>query len=411
MKTHQINIQNIISTAKTLWSKFKLKPQIEDEDEHEDAHNSQIEVHDRNQVWSMSFVFWFAGVLIVYIWYLLYSSLDLIYLIFTWYVLSMAIEKMILWFQRLTGSRWRWIFLSYFIFIAVLLSGVLIMVPFLGWQITDLAQLVLKAINNIQNQLQTVWLESMVESSTWVPNMIKESLISSLNNQDTVVWLQKLFQQNINQIVSTSTTYVQWAGGIAVSVVSAIFNALTQVGFVFTLAVLFSVEKDNMMRLISRFDRRHHSDRHHKINQMYDKLWFWLTSQLLLCLFIFGMTWIGLLILAIFGIGLPNIFSLAIIAWLTEMIPYVWPLLGSVPALLVGTLNHSLAGFIWVWALFFIIQWTENNILIPWIMNKTLWVSSLLIFICMLVGASTLGFIGIVLAVPIAIIISIATEE
>jgi predicted PurR-regulated permease PerM len=29
----------------------------------------------------------------------------------------------------------------------------------------------------------------------------------------------------------------------------------------------------------------------------------------------------------------------------------------------------------------------------------------------MLVGASTLGFIGIVLAVPIAIIISIATEE
>lgn len=359
----------------------------------------------------MSFVFWFAGVLIVYVWYLLYSSLDLIYLIFTWYVLSMAIEKMILWFQKLTGSRWWWIFLSYFIFIAVLLSGVLIMVPFLGWQITDLAQLVLKAINNIQNQLQTIWLESMVESSTRIPNMIKESLISSLNNQDTVVWLQKLFQQNINQIVSTSTTYVQWAWGIAVNIVSAIFNALTQVGFVFTLAVLFSVEKDNMMRLISRFDRRHHSDWHHKINQMYDKLWFWLTSQLLLCLFIFGMTLIGLLILAIFGIGLPNIFSLAIIAWLTEMIPYVWPLLGSVPALLVWTLNHWLAGFIWVWALFFIIQWTENNILIPWIMNKTLWVSSLLIFICMLVGASTLGFIGIILAVPIAIIISIATEE
>jgi predicted PurR-regulated permease PerM len=29
----------------------------------------------------------------------------------------------------------------------------------------------------------------------------------------------------------------------------------------------------------------------------------------------------------------------------------------------------------------------------------------------MVIGASTLGFIGVVLAVPIAIIISIATEE
>jgi predicted PurR-regulated permease PerM len=44
----------------------------------------------------------------------------------------MAIEKMIAWFTRKTGRRGWGIFLSYFIFVAVLLSGVLIMVPFLA---------------------------------------------------------------------------------------------------------------------------------------------------------------------------------------------------------------------------------------------------------------------------------------
>ena len=107
------------------------------------------------------------------------------------------------------------------------------------------------------------------------------------------------------------------------SIISAIFNALTQVGFVLTLAVLFSIEKDATMKLIRRFDAKHNSNRHHKVSMMYEKLGFWLSSQLLLCLFIFAMSGIGLLILALFGIQLPSIFSLAIIAGLTELIPYV----------------------------------------------------------------------------------------
>jgi predicted PurR-regulated permease PerM len=412
MKNQPSSIQDVISKAKLLWSKLPTKPKAVDLDDEEDISVRQkTEIIDTNHIWSMSFIFWFAGILAVYVWYLLFSSLDLIYLIFTGYVLSMAVEKMVWWFTIKTGSRWWAIGISYFIFVAVLLSGILIMVPFLAGQISDIGSIILKAINSTQTQLQTVWLEQMVWSATRIPSMIKDNLVASLNNQETVASLQKFLQQNINQIVSTSSTYLQGAGGIAFNIISAVLNALTQIGFVLTLSVLFSIEKDATMRLIRRFDAKHNSNWHRKISMMYDKLGFWLRSQLILCLFIFSMTGIGLLILAIFGIQLPSIFSLAIIAGLTEVVPYVWPLLWSIPALLVGTLNHGLAGFIGVGALFFVIQRMENNVLIPWIMNKTLWVSSLLIFLCMVVGASVLGFVGIMLAVPIAIIISIATEE
>ena len=404
-----------MSKTQQLWSQIVAKTQPPQQKHIEPTAHIPTEHHDMidtNHVWSLSFIFWFAGIVVVYVWYLLFSSLDLVYLIFTGYVLSMAVEKMIGWFSsKLWHSRWWGIFVSYFIFVAVLLSWVLIMIPFLGTQIADIGSIALDQISNIQNQLETIGLDQMVSNASRIPSAIRDSLVWSLGQQEVATGLQKLFQDNMDQIASTSSDYLQGAGGVAVNIVSSVFSALTQIGFVLTLSVLFSVEKDNTMKLIRRIDKKNKSNRHNKITKIYEKLGFWLRSQLLLCLFIFCMTGVGLLILSWFGLDIPNILSLALIAWLTEIIPYVGPLIGSVPALLVGTINSGVAGFIGVGILFFVIQRCENNILIPWIMNKTLWVSSLLIFICMLIGASTLGFIGILLAVPIAIIISIAMEE
>lgn len=391
---------------------MKSKDNITEDVSNHTPEDELSDVVDTNVVWWLSFIFWFAGIVAVYVGYLLFSSLDLVYLIFTWYVLSMAVEKMVVWFtNKFGGSRGWGIFVSYFIFVAVLLSGILIMIPFLGGQLSDIGTIIVHSISNFQTQLQTQWLNTMIEQMSRMPSIIKDGLINSLNNETIGSSIQQLIQQNIQQIASTGSSYIQGAGGVAVNIVSSIFNALTQVGFAFTLAVLFSVEKNSMMNLIHRIDKKNNSNRHRKISMIYEKLWFWLTSQLILCLFIFCMTGLGLLILSWAWLNIPNILSLALIAGLTEIVPYVWPLLGSVPALLVGTINSGFAGFIWVGVLFFIIQRCENNILIPWIMNKTLWVSSLLIFVCMLIGASTLGFVGILLAVPIAIIISIVTEE
>ncbi len=52
------------------------------------------------------------------------------------------------------------------------------------------------------------------------------------------------------------------------------------------------------------------------------------------------------------------------------------------------------------------IQQTEENVLVPYLMSKTLGVSPLLIFICMLLASSLMGIFGIVFAVPLEIIIA-----
>ena len=52
--------------------------------------------------------------------------------------------------------------------------------------------------------------------------------------------------------------------------------------------------------------------------------------------------------------------------------------------------------------LYVLIQQTENNFLVPYIMSKNLDISPLFVFVIMLFGATLGGIIGIIVAVPIA---------
>ena len=61
--------------------------------------------------------------------------------------------------------------------------------------------------------------------------------------------------------------------------------------------------------------------------------------------------------------------------------------------------------------IYVLVNQSENNVLTPIIMNKTLWVSALLIFICMLLGWLIFGFIWVLLAVPIAVILTMAFDK
>jgi predicted PurR-regulated permease PerM len=54
-----------------------------------------------------------------------------------------------------------------------------------------------------------------------------------------------------------------------------------------------------------------------------------------------------------------------------------------------------------------IIQQTEEKFFVPVLMSKTLGVNPLLVFVCMLFGATIMGVYGVILAVPIAVIFSI----
>ena len=148
-----------------------------------------------------------------------------------------------------------------------------------------------------------------------------------------------------------------------------------------------------------------------RLERIYKKLGIWLKSQLLLCLFIWGAVFLSLRILSLFGMDIPQKWSLGLIAWITELIPYIGPLLGWFIAVSVAYIHLGRAGALIVLAIIIVIQQLENNVLIPVLMNRTLGVNPILIFISMIIWGLIMGLLGILLAVPISVIITMILEK
>lgn len=356
-------------------------------------------------------LFWVIGVLVIYIAYLAFQSLDLLYLILAAVLISVAMESMIVVWEKWM-PRWVAIGISYLLLVVFMLTWVVIILPFVLQQLSSIVTIVIEYFYDMWQQINVLWLVWYIESLKRIPEFIKSYMLNILHNDTMNV--QATLMNNISTVVSTGSDYAKNLWWIALSFVWSFFSVLWQVWLVLTISVLFSLEKDSIVRFFvyhttkSTEQISYMSD---KIDIFYRKMWLWLKAQLWLCLTIAIVVYISLALLSLFGISLPNMWALALMAWFTEFIPYIWPILWSIPAIIVATSIYGVKWFIVVTTLYFIIQWLENNVLIPLLMNKSLWVSPLLIFLCVLIGWSVLWFIWILLAVPLSVLVTMIIKK
>ncbi|GED70958.1 UPF0118 membrane protein YrrI [Brevibacillus reuszeri] len=99
-------------------------------------------------------------------------------------------------------------------------------------------------------------------------------------------------------------------------------------------------------------------------------------------------------------IGMPYPFVLAAFVCLTNIIPYIGPLIGAAPAVVVA-LTISTKTLLLVIAVNLIIQIVEGNILSPNIVGRSLHLHPLLIIMALLAGEAIGGIIGLIVAVPV----------
>ncbi len=111
---------------------------------------------------------------------------------------------------------------------------------------------------------------------------------------------------------------------------------------------------------------------------------------------------VGLLAtLATHLLGLRYALLLGLWAAVAELVPYVGPFLGAVPACLAGLLVSPWLG-LQVAVVFLIIQQLENAIIAPRVMGQTVGLHPLAVMLAVLSGGALGGIPGMVLAVPLA---------
>jgi len=89
---------------------------------------------------------------------------------------------------------------------------------------------------------------------------------------------------------------------------------------------------------------------------------------------------------------------------LMELIPYIGPVLGAIPPILVA-LFHSPVTAIWVALLFLAIQQLEGHVVAPQVFGHSLRINPLLIIFALLFGGELYGVVGAFVALPVAAIL------
>lgn len=126
----------------------------------------------------------------------------------------------------------------------------------------------------------------------------------------------------------------------------------------------------------------------------------YLRGQIILGLAVGTAAGSGLFILSLLGLEVPYILLLAVIAGVTELIPIIGPILGSIPAVILGFIDSPTTGLA-VLALYVAIQQLENNFLVPRIVGESVGLHPAVLMVLLVVCSTAFGVIGAILSAPL----------
>lgn len=134
------------------------------------------------------------------------------------------------------------------------------------------------------------------------------------------------------------------------------------------------------------------------------KLSSWFSGMIVLSILMWFLTYLLLWIVEIFWISMDYKFSIAFLSGIAEFIPIIWPFI-TFSLMFVIAVTISYKAIIAVVIIYAILQFIEWNIMVPKIMKKVSWVSSLVVISVMSIWWILFWVIWVILSIPIAIII------
>jgi predicted PurR-regulated permease PerM len=181
-----------------------------------------------------------------------------------------------------------------------------------------------------------------------------------------------------------------------VGVFSTTFGALMSVAFILVIGIYLafqpSVYVAGILRLVPPERRRRTRE---IIHRMAETTRGWLLGQA------FSMTLLGIVVGAgLWILGIPNALVLGLLAAVMTFIPNLGPVLAFIPAILVA-LSKGLMDAVYVALFYVVVQVIEGNFLTPMVQQRVIAVPAVLILATQVLLFDLLGFLGIVLAMPL----------
>jgi len=241
----------------------------------------------------------------------------------------------------------------------------------------------------------------------FVPSLANEVLVYLGSLPSTidlsVIWspisdISSLNQISVREIIESVRDIVSGTGEGVFKTASVVFGGVLSIILMLVLSFYLAVQEDGVgsfLRLITPIKQHDYIIDLWKRSQR--KIGFWMQGQLLLGVIVGILTYLGLMLL-----GVQHALLLATVAALLEIIPVFGPILAAIPALAIAAQQGGASLTLLVLGLYVIIHQFENHLLYPLVVKKIVGVSPIVVILALFIGAKLAGFLGALLAVPLA---------
>lgn len=213
----------------------------------------------------------------------------------------------------------------------------------------------------------------------------------------------KEFFTSIFNTLKETIFYIDSVLTLSVNIISGIFNFF--IGLL--LSILMLKDKEKITRFSKRFVYAHFKkEKADEICVMFNNSTKILFDYVICKLIEFAMLVVPLGI-AFSILGLKFTWELAIIIGVFNFIPYFGIYIGAIPCILITLVFNGLNPALYMTIATLIITTIDFNILIPIITGNKLKVSALVVASSIIIGGAMFGIVGMLLAPPIASIISV----
>lgn len=290
---------------------------------------------------------------------------------FFYFILNPVVDFL----ERCKFPRTLAIFTIFFVFLGLIVLIIAIGAPALGQQIKELIADVPKYFDQLQRFF----------------NEFSDSAVFQWVLTQEYVTLENIEQWVMDALVKLPDAFSAGIAGI-LSIVANIALVIGTVPF-----LLFFMLKDGhkLPGAIVRFLPPAYRNEGLKIlKDMSSTLQTYIQGQFIVALCVGTLSYIGYII-----IDLPYALILALIVALTNIIPYLGPVLGAAPAVIIALFDSPLLALLTI-VVAVVAQQIESNLISPLVIGNKLQMHPVTIIIILLVAGNIAGVVGMILGVP-----------
>ena len=306
---------------------------------------------------------------------ILLTTLKVVAPLFIGFIIAWLFDPVVKWLQKKGLRRSIGTTLTYIVligFIVIVLCG---LIPLLSEQLNEFIKVIPNIIDNSKNVIDKT--------------VQRFSVIDGLD-------IDALKKEIFDKIVLFSTNLTSELPSMLVDFVKNIFAGMgiIVVGLVigFYLLMSFDNVNDTLITLCPKKLQKNAKEIIYEVNSSLRRF---VVGAALDALLIFVVSSITFVL-----VGLKAPFLFALFCALTNMIPYVGPYIGGIPAVIVGFSQNPTVGFLTLLSIV-IVQFLEGNFIQPMVMSKTTKLHPVTIMIGLLVFGHFWGIIGMFVSTPI----------